>query len=65
MDVKLQWRLQVGPWTTGMVGYEAITGVRAVRLLWEGHRSKYSRRLVIRPQLKGLSTIESSELRPK
>lgn len=64
-EVKWQWWFQVGPWTTGKVGDETITGVMAVRLLWEGQRSAYSGRLDIRPQFKGLTTIERSEVRPK
>lgn len=59
------WRLNcnggihVGPWTTKMPNR-----VTAVWLLWEGQRSKYSRRLNI-PQFKGLTTVESLEVRSK
>ena len=39
--------------------------IRAVKLLWEGERLKYRRRLDVRLQVKGMTTVESSEVRPQ
>lgn len=43
---------------------EAVTGLTAVGLPREGQRSKFSRRLAVRQQFKGLITIGSPGVRP-
>ena len=36
-----------------------------MKLLWEGERSKYRGRLDVRLQVKGMTIVESSEVRPQ